>query len=267
MTGTVARVPSRVPRSASVRAASRATSSSPMIVRVQGLLVALISAAPLIVGGHYLANIATGDTTREVGLNALWLLLFLVAGVVLVLAALSSVIPGWRAGGLASLTGLVIGLVVAALDWQQLTASWSGFILNAAGAALIVASLQMLYWTPRGRVIRIGFRGGERVTEWFGGVLALSGLLALLLPHQSTIDGAVEDCAPLWPLVEPQCFGPEFVWWPIAVGVSLLGLTMLTVLHHDPVTGRKASEPDELLLDLTSDPPPRARLHQQDHYR
>ena len=259
MTGTVARVPRQLPRSASARAANRATASSPLTVRVQGLVVALIAAAPLTVGGHYLANIATGDTTRPVGLNALWLFMFLAAGVVLVLAALSSIVPGWRSGGIISIAGLVVGLVIATLDWQQLTSSWSGFFLNAAGAGIVVGALQSLYWSPRGRVVRIGMRGGERVTEWLGGMLMISGLLSLLLPHLSTVDGAPEDCAPLWPLVEPQCFGPEFVWWPIPIGAALIGLTILTVLHHDPVTGRKTSEPDEPYLDLTQLPPPPPR--------
>lgn len=228
------------------------------MVRVQGMLVALIAAAPLTVGGHYLANIATGDTSRPIGYNALWLGMFLVAGVVLVLAALSSIVPGWRAGGLASISGLVVGLVVATLDWQQLTSSWSGFLLNAAGAGILVGSLQTLYWTPRGRVIRIGLRGGERISEWLGGMLMMSGLLALLLPHYSTIDGQLEDCSPLWPLVEPKCFTPEFVWWPIPIAATILGLTLLTVLHHDPVTGRKVSEPDGPYIDL-SEVPPRPR--------
>ena len=223
------------------------------------MLVALIAAAPLTVGGHYLANIATGDThSRPVGLNALWLGMFLLAGVVLVLAALSSIVPGWRAGGLASISGLVVGLVVATLDWQQLTTSWSGFLLNAAGAGVLVGSLQTLYWTPRGRVIRIGLRGGERISEWLGGMLMMSGVLALLLPHYSTVDGQFEDCAPLWPLVEPHCFTPKFVWWPFPVAASILGLTLLTVLHHDPVTGRKVSAPDEPYIDL-SELPPRPR--------
>ena len=239
-----------IPRATSARAASRATASAPLIVRIQGLLVALIAIAPLVVGGHYLANIVTGDTSRAVGLNALWLLLFLAAGVVLILAALSSVIPGWQAGGITSLAGLVIGLVIASLDWRQLTSSWTGFVLNGMGVSVVVASLQVLYWTPRGRVVRIGFRGGERVTEWLGGVLVLSGLLALLLPHLSTIDGNIEDCSPMWPIVEPQCFGSDFVWWPLAVGVSLFGLMLLTVLHHDPVTGRNAGQPEENVIDL-----------------
>jgi len=248
-------VPNEIPHAASARAANRATANSPLAVRVQGLLVALIAAAPLTVGGHYLANIATGDTSRPVGLNALWLGMFLVAGIVLVLASLSSIVPGWRAGGLASISGLVVGLVVATLDWQQLTSSWSGFLLNAAGAGILVGSLQTLYWTPRGRVIRIGLRGGERISEWLGGMLMMSGLLALLLPHYSTVNGQFEDCAPLWPLVEPRCFTPEFVWWPIPIAATILGLTLLTVLHHDPVTGRKVSDPEEPYIDLSELPP------------
>ena len=220
------------------RAANSIEKASGWIVRAQGLGVALVASLPLTLAGHYLANIAVGTTERPLGIGVLWLVVFLVAGLAMMAAAIASLVPDWLAvGGKVPVAAVLGGLVVASFDWSHLVASWTGFVLNAAGIGAAVAGLQVVYWTPRHRVTRIGPRGGERASEWLAANLALGGAFAFVLPHASTIDGMSADCSPAWVLVEAECLTPDLIWWPLPVAAVLMGLTLLAVLHHDPVVG------------------------------
>lgn len=198
--------------------------------------MALVASLPLTLAGHYLANVAVGTTERPLGVGAVWLVIFLLAGLLMMAAALASLLPGWHVvGGRLPVVGVLLGLVVATFDWSHLVDAWTGYALNAAGVGSIVAGLQVVYWTPRHRITRIAPRGGERATEWLAGTIALSGAFAFVLPHRSTIDGLAEQCSPGWLVVEPSCITPDTIWWPLPVTALVAGLTLLAVLHHDPV--------------------------------
>lgn len=205
------------------------------LVRVQGMAVALVASLPLTLAGHYLANVAVGTTERPLGIGAVWLVVFLLAGLGMMATALGALLPGWHVvGGRLPVAGVLVGLVVATFDWSHVVDAWTGFVLNGAGVGAIVAGLQVIYWTPRHRVARIAPRPGERATEWLAGTVALAGAFAFFLPHRSTIDGVAENCSPAWIIVESSCLTPDLIWWPLPAAAMLGGLTLLGVLHHDP---------------------------------
>jgi len=219
------------------RVADRMGKSSGWLVRVQGLAVALIASLPLTLAGHYLANVAVGTTERPLGVGAIWLVIFLVAGLAMMAAAIGSLLPDWHIiGGRIPVVVVLGGLATATFDWSHLVDSWTGYAMNGAGVGAVVAGLQVVYWTPRSRVVRIAPRGGERATEWLAATLALGGALAFVLPHKSTIDGVSESCSPGWFLVETSCFTPDTIWWPLPFAAMVAGLTLMAVLHHDPVS-------------------------------
>ena len=159
-------------------------------------------------------------------------------GILLVLAAVSNLLPGWERAGRATVAALSAGVVLATIDYWQLVGSPSGLALNVAGLGIAVAALQAIYWTPRTPLTTITLRASERLQEWFASMLVLGGVMAFALPHSATIDGVHEDCSPLWVVVERDCLANDTTWWPFAAAAILLGLTMLAVIHHDPVHAR-----------------------------
>lgn len=208
-------------------------------VRAQALAVAVLASLPLTVSGHYLANILTGDTAQSpCTASFLWLLAFSFLGVLLVLAAVSNLLPGWERAGRGSIVGVSAGVVMATIDYWQLVGSPSGLALNVAGLGIVVASLQAIYWTPRSPLTTITLRASERIQEWFASMLVLGGVLSFALPHTATIDGASEDCAPLWIVVERDCLTEGAVWWQFSAAAIDVGATMLAVIHHDPIGAR-----------------------------
>jgi len=212
-------------------------------VRAQAMAVAALASLPLTVSGHYLANIVTGDTAQSPRVASfLWLLAFSFLGVLLVLAAVSNLLPGWERAGRGSIAGLSAGVVLATIDYWQLVGSATGLALNLAGLGIVVASLQAIYWTPRTPLTTITLRASERVQEWLASMMVLGGVLSFALPHTATIDGSPEDCAPLWIVVERDCLTGGAVWWPISVAAIVIGGTVLGVIHHTPIgTGATSS--------------------------
>jgi hypothetical protein len=208
-------------------------------VRVQAIAVAALAGLPLTVSGHYLANMLTGHTSQGPRLASFaWLIVFSVLGVMLVFASVANLLPGWERAGRRALAALAAGVVFATIDYWQLVGSASGLALNIAGLGVAVASLQAIYWTPRTPLTTIILRPSERIQEWLASMLVLGGTLSFALPHPTSIDGSVEDCAPLWLVVERDCLAADFVWWPFAVGAIVIGFTLLAVIHHDPVHAR-----------------------------
>lgn len=223
---------------AGVRSPSRSGAS----VRVQAIAVAALAGLPLTVSGHYLANILTGNTAQAPRVASFaWLLGFSILGVVLVLAAVSNLLPGWERAGNRTVVALSAGVVLATVDYWQLVDSPSGLALNIAGLGVAVAALQAIYWTPRTPLTTITLRASERIQEWLASMLVLGGTLSFALPHPATIDGITEDCSPLWLVVERDCLAGDTIWWPFAVAAIVLGLTMLAVIHHDPMYSRGGS--------------------------
>ena len=211
-------------------------------VRVQAIAVAALAALPLTVSGHYLANVVTGDTAQAPRVATfLWLLAFSVLGVLLVMAAISTLLPGWERAGRATTVGLAVGVVLATVDYWTIVDAPAGLALNFTGLGIAVAALQAMYWTPRTPLTTITLRSSERLQEWFASMLVLGGIVAFALPHPSTIDGSPEDCSPLWVAVERDCLSSDVIWWPLALAAIGLGLTMLTVIHHDATRARSAA--------------------------
>lgn len=201
--------------------------------RGQATAVGLLALVPLTASGHYAANVVGGHTDRAPDLVAVgWLLLFSFLGVALVLAAATGLLPGWQRAGRGSIALLSVSAVLSTIDYWQLIDSPTGLALNAAGLALVVGATQSIYWAPRSPLTSIILRPSERVTEWLSGVLAAGGTLAFVLPHRSTIDGAPEDCAPLWIVVERDCLTPDITWWPLAVAAIVIGSCLLWVIHR-----------------------------------
>ncbi|NOX30608.1 MAG: hypothetical protein GXP35_11275 [Actinobacteria bacterium] len=148
------------------RVADRMGKSSGWLVRVQGLAVALIASLPLTLAGHYLANVAVGTTERPLGVGAIWLVVFLVAGLAMMTAAIGSLLPDWHiVGGRIPVVVVLGGMAAATFDWAHLVDSWTGYAMNGAGVGAIVAGLQVVYWTPRSRIVRKRRRAGHRVAS------------------------------------------------------------------------------------------------------
>ena len=211
-------------------------------VRLQAIAVAALAGLPLTVSGHYLANVVTGHTAQGPQVvSFMWLAVFSFLGVTLVLAAVSNLLPGWERAGRRTVVALSAGVVATTIDYWQLVDAPSGLALNFAGLGVTVAALQAIYWTPRTPLTTISLRSSERIQEWFASMLVLGGTLAFALPHPATIDGSPEDCSPLWIIVERDCLSGDTVWWPFAVAAVALGLTMLSVIHHEPTHTRGSS--------------------------
>ncbi len=219
-----------------------------VLPRLQAGAVALLALVPLTASGHYLANVVSGRTTNEPDLVALgWLLMFSVLGALLVLAAVTSILPGWQRAGWGPVALLCTSAVLSTIDYWQLIDSPTGLALNAASLAIAVGAVQSIYWAPRSPLTSIALRPSERLQEWMAGVMLSGGVLAFALPHPSTIDDAPEDCAPLWIIVERDCLSADVPWWPIAVAAIAIGTTLLSVIHRDPSAPGRRSSPRTLV--------------------
>jgi hypothetical protein len=207
------------------------------IVRLEGLIVAILAALPLTASGHYVVNVARGESAAGFHLaTAAWLIGFSVIGVTLVMAATAAILPGWRRATRATVAQLAIGVVAATIDYWRLVDGPTGLLLNVAGLGVVAAALQSIYWTPRSPLTAIALRPSERMQEWFAGVLILGGTLAFALPHPSTVDGVAEDCSPMWLFVERDCASSDIIWWPAALAAIVLGALALSIIHQDPAS-------------------------------
>lgn len=196
----------------------------------QGIVVAVLSLAPLTVAGHYSANLLRGNNTNPVtALSVLWLGLFYAIGLLMALTALAAISRSTRHLALRPVILLSLALAASTFDWWTLLGTPTAPVLNLAAASVVVFALGEVARHRRGGTIPRSI--GSRVLDWAAGTLLSAAPLVFVLPHPATVGGVTEDCSPVWVVVEARCLGASDAWWPLGVGLGLIGAVLWALGH------------------------------------
>ncbi len=189
---------------------------------VQGIVVALLSLAPLTVAGHYGANLLRGYNSNPLtALSVFWLGLFYAIGLLMALTALAAISRSTRHLARRPVTMVSLGLAAATFDWWTLVGSPTAPVLNLAAVSVVVYVVGELARSHRSGTIPLSL--GARVVDWLSGTLLATAPLVFVLPHPARIGGLTEDCSPAWIVVETRCLGATDAWWPLGLGMGVIG--------------------------------------------